>query len=179
MNKCGLPSTLSGSASENVIVNRKVYLDTFAPTEPLTDEEHATSDFVDVTNIGYLSRDDIGIMARIRHSRRLARIFWRFLTEWMIVHDPVGVEIKVAKCNCGDSHPYYPAEWLIPVQNNQVGPFGVRQRWSGHGPVPCRPAKGLRLEAKFPEGKPCGRPSIGSHWNNTIGLCTLLRRCNG
>ena len=152
----------------DVIVNRKVYLDTFAPTEPLTDEEHATSDFVDVTNIGYLSRDDIGIMARIRHSRRLARIFWRFLTEWMIVHDPVGVEIKVAKCNCGDSHPYYPAEWLIPVQNNRWVPSGSDKG----GPVTAQSLADLLRDSDWKRSSLKENPAA-VHLLEAIGITPL------
>ena len=113
------------------IIKKKVYLDAFAPTEALTDEDHKSSELVDVTDIGFLARDDIGIMARIRQSQRLARIFWRFLTEWMIVHDPKGVEIKKAKCDCGDEHRYYSAQWLVPVQRNRWVPLGSDKR----GPV--------------------------------------------
>ena len=113
------------------IIKRQVYLDAFAPTEPLTDEEHKTSESVDVTDIGFLARDEIGIMARVRQSQRLARVFWEFLTEWMTAHDPDGVEIHKAKCDCGDEHRYYPAEWLVPVQRNRWVPLGADKR----GPV--------------------------------------------
>ena len=113
------------------IIKRQVYLDAFAPAEPLTDDDHKTSKAVDVTDIGFLARDEIGIMARVRQSQRLARIFWQFLTEWMIVHDPKGVEIQKAKCDCGDEHQYYPAEWLVPVQRNRWVPLGADKR----GPV--------------------------------------------
>ena len=113
------------------IIKRQVYLETFDPSEPLTDEEHKTSESVDVTDLGFLARDEIGIMARVRQSQRLARIFWQFLTEWMIVHDPDGVEIQKAKCDCGDEHRYYPAEWLVPVQRNRWVPLGSDKR----GPV--------------------------------------------
>ena len=115
----------------SAIIRRQAHLDSFAPTEPLTDEDHKTSEFVDVTDIGFLARDEIGIMARVRQSQRLARIFWRFLTEWLILHDPNGVEMKKAKCDCGDEHQYYPAEWLIPLQRNRWVPLGSDKR----GPV--------------------------------------------
>ena len=113
------------------IIKRQVYLDAFAPSEPLTDEDHKTSESVDVTDIGFLVRDEIGIMARVRQSQRLARIFWQFLTEWVIVHDPNGVEIQKAKCDCGDEHQYYSAKWLVPVQRNRWVPLGSDKR----GPV--------------------------------------------
>ena len=49
----------------------------------------------------------------------------------MILHDPNGVEMKKAKCDCGDEHQYYPAEWLIPLQRNRWVPLGSDKR----GPV--------------------------------------------
>ena len=87
-----------GFVRRDVIVNKEIYLDTFLPSEPLTEEDHETSDYVNVTNVVFLTRDEIGIMARVRQSRRLARKFWHFLTEWLIVNDPEGLEINEAFC---------------------------------------------------------------------------------
>ena len=102
----------------------------FLPDEPLADGDHKTVDTVAVTDLMLLTRDRVGIMARVRGSQVLARLFWEFLTEWLIVRDPEGVEVGTAKCECGESHRYYPAMWLVPVVKNRWVPQGndIRDR---------------------------------------------------
>ena len=117
-----------GFCRRDVIIRKEVKLNTFLPNEPLSDDDHETSEYVDVTDIAFLSRDEIGIMARVRQSQRLARIFWRFLTEWMTEYDPKGVEVHEADCGCGESHRYYPAQWLGPVRRNRWVPLGGDKR---------------------------------------------------
>ena len=104
-------------------------MDTFLPSEPLTDVDHETSDLVDVTDIVFLTRDDIGIMARVRGSQRLARLFWSFLTEYMVARDREGLEANEALCSkCGESHHYYQARWLVPLRDNKWVPLGADKR---------------------------------------------------
>ena len=118
-----LTLTEKGLCRRDVIVRRETLLSTFLPNEPLSeDDDHETSEYVSVTDIAFLSRDDTGIMARVRRSQRLAHLFWRFLTEWMTVHDSKGLEPHEAVCDCGESHHYYPAEWLGPLQRNKWVP---------------------------------------------------------
>ena len=117
-----------GFLRKDVIIGKNVYFDTFLPDEPLTDdEEHKTAEQVNVTDVAFITRDDIGIMARVRQSQRLARTFWRFLIEWLIVQDSKGLETNEAPCKCGENHRYYPAEWLVPVVRNMWVPLGERR----------------------------------------------------
>lgn len=120
-----------GFLKRSVMITKNVHFDTFLPDEPLTEEEeeeeHVTTECVDVTNIAFLTRDDIGIMARVRQNQHLARMFWRFLTEWLIRHDPKGLEINTALCDCEKHHKYYPAEWLVPLVRNKWVPLGKRR----------------------------------------------------
>ena len=60
----------------------------------------------------------VEIMARVRDSRARAFLFWRFLTEWLIKQDAQVLEIEEAKCECGDTHEYYQAAWLMPVRED-------------------------------------------------------------
>ncbi len=116
---------------KDVIITKKLELDfkTFLPDDPLTEEEdHKTDERVDVTNIAFLTEDNIGIMDRVRQSQHLARLFWRFLTEWMVVHDTSGLEIAEASCDCGESHDYFPAEWLLPLVRRRWVPLGERKQ---------------------------------------------------
>ena len=120
-----------GFLKRDVMITRSLYFGTFLPDEPLPDnedEDHETSEHVDVTDVAFITRDDIGIMARVRQSQRLARIFWQFLTEWLIIHDSDGLEVKEALCDCGNNHHYYSAEWLEPLVRNRWVPVGGDRR---------------------------------------------------
>lgn len=101
----------------NKIVNFKdIY-----PEESLPDgDDHTTVGSISVTDI--VERP--GVMARVSNSRPRALTFWRFLTEWLIKEDSQGLVVKEILCSCGDSHEYYPAEWLMPVRNNRWIRYG-------------------------------------------------------
>ena len=144
-----------GFCRRDVIIRKKVKHNTFLPNEPLTDDDHETSEYVDVSDIAFLSRDDIGIMARVRQSQRLARIFWRFLTEWMTVYDSRGVETHEADCGCGESHRYYPAQWLGPVRRNRWVPLGGDKR----GQVTAQSLADLLRESGWEPGSLNGNPA--------------------
>ena len=96
----------------------------FLPDEPLADGDHRTIDSVSLTDLAFLARDRTGIMARVRDSQPRAQLFWSFLTEWLVTRDPEGLEPLVADCECGSSHRYYPATWLVPVVKNRWVPQG-------------------------------------------------------
>ena len=112
----------------NVVITKDVSFSTFLPDEPLTDDEdHKTTEHVTVSNIAFLTKEDVGIMARVRQSQHLARLFWRFLTEWLIPQDSDGLEIKEAPCICENDHRYYSAQWLVPLAKNKWIPRGERK----------------------------------------------------
>ena len=121
-----------GFCKKNVIITKETNLITFLPDEPLNDDdEHQISEDVTVTDVAFLTGDD-GIMGRVRDSQRLARIFWKFLTEWLVVQDPKGLDINTAPCECNDNHSYYSAAWLVPLQKPRKW---VPLRGSKRGPV--------------------------------------------
>ena len=117
-----------GFLRRDVVITKNKHLSTFLPDEPMTEEDHETSEHVTVTDLAFITRDEIGIMARVRSSQRLARIFWRFLTEWLVVNDSKGLEINEATCDCEQSHRFYPAEWLVPLVKNSWVPVGGDKR---------------------------------------------------
>ena len=117
-----------GFLRRSVVLAKSVSFDTFLPDEPMTDdEEHKTSEHVTVSNIAFLTKDNIGIMDRVRQSQYLARLFWRFITEWLVPRDSTGLEIKEAPCICESNHRYYPAQWLIPLKRRKWVPRGERR----------------------------------------------------
>ena len=128
-----------GFVRTNVIISNNRKIKDFLPDEPLPeiDGVHTTCDAVQVTDIVYLTGDDIGVMERVRHSRRLAYLFWRLLTEWLVVQDNNGLNFSNAICECGKTHRYFPAAWLVPLLERKWVPLGSQKtgratsRWLG------------------------------------------------
>ena len=99
--------------------HREISSDMFKLSGPLEGDHESTEKFA-VTDIAFLRTKDIGIIDRVRQSRPLAHKFWRFLTEWLLVHNSEGVEIiDGILCSCEDTHQCYPAAWLVPLVNRQ------------------------------------------------------------
>ena len=60
------------------------------------------------------------IMRNARSNRDNSYLFWRFLTEYIIKKDSLGLEEKSVKCtSCDKYHKYYPAAWLRTVRSNK------------------------------------------------------------
>ncbi len=118
-----------GYVRTDVIVQSDKALGDFLPDEPLADGEHKTVNPVAVTDLILLAGDS-GIMARVRNRPERARLFWSFLTEWLVTHDPEGLEIRTATCECDSSHRYFQAMWLVPVVRRSWVPQGgnIRDR---------------------------------------------------
>ena len=123
-----IPSTDDWRALSNhgftrlgVLVHTEGPCRNFIP-EPREDREHRTRDDVPMTDLIHLRRDKIGVMSQVRDSQELARLFWRFLTEWLIRYDKGALDMQTAECECGFSHTYYPAMWLMPVIENRWVP---------------------------------------------------------
>ena len=119
-----------GFLKRDVIITKNLKIDfaKFLPDEFLgenEDEEHETDGLVAITNIAFMIKDEIGIMARVRKSRSLAGTFWRFLTEYMADRDSRGIEMAEAGCDCEDGkrHHYFPAVWLMPLVENKWVPL--------------------------------------------------------
>lgn len=118
-----------GLVRKKVIVTSNEKRGDFLPDEPLPEIEgvHRTCDAVPTTNIVYFAKDDTGIMERVRHSQNLARVFWRFLTEFLVKHDPEGLNVREAPCECDETHRYFQAEWLAPLAGRKWVPLGGRK----------------------------------------------------
>ena len=100
----------------------------FLPDEHLTDDEdHRTLEHITITSVAFMTKDDVGIMARVRQSRNRARLFWRFITEWLVPRDLNNLHIREGSCICKKSHRYYPAYWLVPLKKNKWIPRGERR----------------------------------------------------
>ena len=71
------------------------------------------------------------IMDRVRNSTERGRLFWRFITEYLIKAGDQLLEIQTIKCkSCGSTHNCYPAAWLEGVRNNQWIRLGRNSRFA-------------------------------------------------
>ena len=68
--------------------------------------------------IDFVERETI--MDRVRNSTERGRLFWRFLTEYLIKAGHQSLETQMIECkSCGKPHNCYQAAWLEGVRNNQ------------------------------------------------------------
>ena len=117
-----------GFVSLNPLVKSESAVTAFLPSEPLPEGGHRTREAVAVSNLRFIARDRTGIMARVRDNRDLARLLWRFMTEWLVAHDSAGLQTETAECECGKVNRYYPAAWLTQVVRNRWVPMGNNVR---------------------------------------------------
>ena len=79
-------------------------------------EEHEAIAPLKVTD--FVERESI--MERVRNSTERGRLFWRFLTEYLIKEDNQSLETQTIECkSCEKTHNCYRAVWLEVVRNNQ------------------------------------------------------------
>ena len=104
-----------GLIRTEVLVSRKRKISKFYPDHPVSEGGgHTTEEEVAVTDIW--SRPEI--MDRVRDSQARARLFWRFLLEWLAPREDGTLEPHSGLCECGETHRYYPTLWLQPVREN-------------------------------------------------------------
>ena len=121
-----------GFLRTSVLYTRLVRFDTFLPDEPLPEGEegkieHRAERPVKVTNVAFLTTTDIGVLPRVRQSRKQAQLFWDFLTRWLAAEGAEGLAAQETMCVCESPHRYYPAAWLVPVVRNQWVPLERRR----------------------------------------------------
>ncbi len=105
----------NGLVRTEVLVSRKRKISKFYPDHPVSEGGgHTTQEEVAVTDIW--SRAEI--MDRVRDSQARARLFWRFLLEWLAHREDGTLEPQSGQCECGETHRYYPTLWLQPVREN-------------------------------------------------------------
>ena len=90
-------------------------------------EGHEAAVPVGVTD--FLERE--AIMERVRNSPKRGRLFWQFLTEYLIKTGHQSLETQTIECkSCESTHNCYPAAWLESVRNNQWIILGRNSRFA-------------------------------------------------
>ena len=83
----------------SVVMTSDITITKFYPDYPLSGEisEHRTSNPVTVTD--FVGRSTI--VERVRDSQERARVFWRFVTEWLVRESTESLDVEEADCECG------------------------------------------------------------------------------
>ena len=116
-----------GFVRSNVVFTQKVNLDRFILDESLSeDQEHKTIETVQITDITFFDESKTGTIGRVRRNQTRARLLWKFLTQWLVNHDPDGLEKKESDCECEERHHYFPAKWIEPLVDRPWVPLGSR-----------------------------------------------------
>ncbi len=106
---------------------KKEKIEYFLPDEPLPvieNKRHSTSEAVEVSKLAFLRETDIGILDTVRKNKKKAMSLVKFLVEFALENDIRCFEKLESSCECGNSHRYYHAEWLIPLKHRQWIPIG-------------------------------------------------------
>ncbi len=110
-----------------IIVSARPSIPEFAPYDlPYRvdeDAKHEAREPVELTDVVHF-RGDNSVIRRASRSPRRARLFWRFITEWLVIHDAQGLQAKEASCTCDENHHYYQSKWLLTIAGNSWVPLG-------------------------------------------------------
>ena len=106
-----------GIVRTDVIISREATnLNTLSLELQGDNEAHEATAPFSVTD--FVERETI--MERVRNSTERGRLFWQFLTEYLIKESNQSLETQTIECkSCTSTHDYYPAAWLESVRNNQ------------------------------------------------------------
>lgn len=107
----------------------------FIPDEPLPVLEkekklkHRTKDAVEVSALAFFEKDETGLDA-VRHSKTRAVNLLSFLANYVLEEDLGALNMINAECECGETHQYYRAAWLVPMWERQWVPLGNNKQSS-------------------------------------------------
>ncbi len=117
-----------GYLRTTLLYTKSERIDTFLPEGTMPESEegisHRTAEKVKVSKIAFLTADDIGLLPTVRKSKVKAVQLLRFLVQYMVEEDSTGFDVLQVDCECGISHRYYRAGWLIPLKTRQWVPLG-------------------------------------------------------
>ena len=145
----------------SVLYTRKGEWDKFLPNESLPEGddgrvEHRVDGLVEISEIAFLTKTDIGIASRVRQSRKRAQLFWDFLSQWVTAEDAKGLEAQESTCICGSGHRYYAAAWLVPVTQNRWVPL----EGGGTAQASAHTLANLVRHTEWPTDQPWKRPGV-------------------
>lgn len=81
------------------------------------DQEHRSSENVELSKIAFLELKDRGIIDTVRKSKEKVKKFLKFLFNYVLEEDNNWKEEKDIHCECGASHKVYPSLWLATLKN--------------------------------------------------------------
>ena len=92
----------------------------FVPDNTLTDDiSHKSKNSVAIMQIAFLREKNVGLMDSARKSKSKCLTLLRFLAAYLIHSDYSWSEHPDVDCECGNSHKYWRAGWVIPLKKNK------------------------------------------------------------
>jgi len=92
----------------------------FVPDNTLTDDTtHKSKNPLTTTQIAFLREKNVGLMDSARKSKSKSIAMLRFLAGYLIRSDNSWNEHPTVECECGKSHKYWKAGWVIPLKKNK------------------------------------------------------------
>ena len=120
-NKCPLHPVGSGST-------RFFQTNPFPRVRRVRVEHTSRRDTVKVTNVAFLTTTDIGVLPRVRQSRKAGTALLGFPHSMACSRGRRRTRAaQETMCVCESPHRYYPAAWLVPVVRNQWVPLERRR----------------------------------------------------
>lgn len=138
-----------GYVNISPLLQTKRTMDAFLPDEPLPEtegnESHESIEAVSVSDLAFLSENNVGLMDTVRKSRKRAIEFLRFLVEFVIPNDPNALEEVDVNCECLAEHKIYRAAWLVPLSRRKWVPLDTDGRRAA--PVSAEALAGLLADS--------------------------------
>ena len=104
----------------------------FIPDEPIPlsekdkKQKHRTKEAVEVSAIAFFEKDETGLDA-VRSKIRAVNLLL-YLSTYVLPEDASALDTHNAECECGSTHNYYRASWLVPMWDRQWVPLGDNKR---------------------------------------------------
>jgi len=96
--------------------------------DSLDEENEHTISNINMSNIAFLKEDTVGIIDRVRNSKIQARLFVKFLMEFVVDFDDKSLEPVEQACQCGKKHKVYSLYWLIVLKTQKWIPAGKNKQ---------------------------------------------------
>ena len=116
-----------GYLNASPLIETQRVVTAFLPDEPLPDGSHKSTQELEVSDVACL-RGTGGLIDAARKSRKRAKEFVRFLTEFAAEADERAFEEHEVECECGDKHKTYRAAWLAPLRHRRWVPLDASGR---------------------------------------------------
>lgn len=92
-----------------------------------SDESHEAITEAEVSDVAFLTEEDVGLIDTARKSKRRAVQLMEFILRSVLEEDATAFDKDWLPCECGESHAAFRAAWLIPLRDRRWIPVDGRR----------------------------------------------------